>query len=98
MTGTLRDRLKKCVQNGMPVFVSEFGTCDASGNGANDFESAAKWLDLLNKYQISYLCWNLANKAESSSVLKADCAKLSDWLEEDLSEAGQWIKDYFDKM
>lgn len=94
----LRDRLEKCVQNGLPVFVSEFGTCDASGNGANDFESATKWLDLLNKYQISYLCWNLANKAESSSVLKADCTKLSDWSEEDLSEAGQWIKDYFNKM
>lgn len=52
----LRNRLETCVQNGLPVFVSEFGMCDASGNGANDFVSTTKWLDLLNKYQISFCC------------------------------------------
>lgn len=40
------------------------------------------------------------------SVYRMDCrflsaslalVKLSDWSEEDLSEAGQWIKDYFNK-
>ena len=61
----LRNRLETCAQNNLPVFVSEFGMCDASGNGANDFDSTTKWLDLLNKYQISFCCWNLANKDES---------------------------------
>ena len=91
----LRNRLESYAQNGLPIFVSEFGMCDASGNGANDFESTAKWLDLLNKYQISFMCWNLANKDESSSVFRANSTKISDWTEEDLSEAGQWIKAYF---
>ena len=91
----LRNRLESCAQNGLPVFVSEFGMCDASGNGANDFESTTKWLDLLNKYQISFMCWNLANKDESSSVFRANSTKIADWTEEDLSEAGQWIKAYF---
>ena len=50
--------------------------CDASGNGANDFESTTKWLDLLNKYQISFMCWNLANKDESSSVFRANSTKI----------------------
>ena len=67
----LRNRLESYAQNGLPIFVSEFGMCDASGNGANDFESTTKWLDLLNKYQISFMCWNLANKDESSSVFRA---------------------------
>ena len=35
----LRNRLETCAQNNLPVFVSEFGMCDASGNGANDFDS-----------------------------------------------------------
>lgn len=91
----LRNRLESYAQNGLPIFVSEFGMCDASGNGANDFESTTKWLDLLNKYQISFMCWNLANKDESSSVFRANSTKISDWSEEDLSEAGQWIKAYF---
>ena len=94
----LRNRLETCVQNGLPVFVSEFGMCDASGNGANDFVSTTKWLDLLNKYQISFCCWNLANKDESSSVFKASSTALSDWTDDDFNESGRWIRDYFRRM
>lgn len=94
----LRNRLETCVQNGLPVFVSEFGMCDASGNGANDFVSTTKWLDLLNKYQISFCCWNLANKDESSSVFKACSTALSDWTDDDFNESGRWIRDYFRGM
>ena len=94
----LRNRLETYVQNGLPVFVSEFGMCDASGNGANDFDSTTKWLDLLNKYQISFCCWNLANKDESSSVFKASSTALSDWTDDDFNESGRWIRDYFRGM
>lgn len=94
----LRNRLETCAQSNLPVFVSEFGMCDASGNGANDFDSTTKWLDLLNKYQISFCCWNLANKDESSSVFKAAGTTLSDWTDEDFNESGRWIRDYFRKM
>jgi endoglucanase len=94
----LRNRLETCVQNGLPVFVSEFGMCDASGNGTNDFVSTTKWLDLLNKYQISFCCWNLANKDESSSVFKASSTALSDWTDDDFNESGRWIRDYFRGM
>ena len=94
----LRNRLETCAQDNLPVFVSEFGMCDASGNGANDFDSTTKWLDLLNKYQISFCCWNLANKDESSSVFKAASTALSDWTDEDFNESGRWIRDYFRSM
>lgn len=94
----LRNRLETCAQNNLPVFVSEFGMCDASGNGANDFDSTTKWLDLLNKYQISFCCWNLANKDESSSVFKAANTTLSDWTDEDFNESGRWIREYFRSM
>ena len=94
----LRNRLETCAQNNLPVFVSEFGMCDASGNGANDFDSTTKWLDLLNKYQISFCCWNLANKDESSSVFKAASTALFDWTDEDFNESGRWIRDYFRSM
>ena len=94
----LRNRLETCEQNNLPVFVSEFGMCDASGNGANDFDSTLKWFDLLNKYQISFCCWNLANKDESSSVFKASSTAVSDWTDEDFNESGRWIRDYFRTM
>ncbi len=94
-TGWLRQRLDACVEKGLPVIVSEFGTCDASGNGANDFGQAAQWLEQLDHYQIGYCCWNLANKAETSSVLLPGCQKVAGWAPEELSETGRWIREYF---
>lgn len=91
----LWNRMDSCIQNGLPVIVSEFGTCDASGNGANDFESAKSWMDVIERHNVSFFCWNLANKDESSSVFKASCTKTSDWTEEDMNESGKWIRDYF---
>ncbi|MCI9161779.1 MAG: glycoside hydrolase family 5 protein [Lachnospiraceae bacterium] len=91
----LRQRLEDCTAQGLPVFVSEFGTCDASGSGSNDFSQAAQWLRLLDSHQISYCCWNLANKAESSSVISPGCSKVAGWSQEELSESGKWISQYF---
>ena len=91
-TDWLRDRCEKCVEKGLPVFISEFGMCDASGSGANNFEQAARWMELAKKWNLSYICWNLADKNETSSVLKPGCTKVSRWTEEDLSESGQWIR------
>lgn len=94
-TDWLRERMRTCIESGLPVFVSEFGICDASGNGAVDLEQANAWKELIETYNVSYLCWNLANKNESSSILVPGCSKLSDWNEEDLSEQGRWIRDWF---
>lgn len=94
-TDWLRERLERCRRQGLPVFVSEFGMCDASGNGANNFEQTSRWMELLEQNNISCCCWNLANKGESSSVIAPGCQKVSGWEEEDLSEGGRWIRDYF---
>lgn len=94
-TDDLRNRLETCVNNGLPVFVSEFGMCDASGNGGNDFVQAEKWMALLDEYQISFFCWSLANKDETCCVLNPGCEKTSDWAESDLSESGRWIRERF---
>lgn len=94
-TGWLRDRLTQCCNKGLPVFVSEFGTCDASGNGANDFSQSKEWLSLLDKYGISYINWNLANKNESSSAFKESAPTNGNWSSSDYSEAGAWIRKWF---
>ena len=94
-TQWLRDRLTACINKGLPVFITEFGMCDASGNGSNNFEETAKWLELIQKYNLSYCCWNLANKNETSSIISPNSNKISGWEENDLSESGKWIKKYF---
>lgn len=89
--GELRAKAEKAIQKKLPIFVTEFSTCDASGGGANNFEEADKWMELLDTNQISYVQWNLSNKGESSALIKSGCGKLSQWTEEDLTESGKWM-------
>ena len=88
---TYREKAKKALEAGVPLFVSEFGICDASGNGTVNQKEADKWMKLLNTYGVSYMAWNLSNKAESSSLLKSSCQKKSGWTESDLSKSGKWL-------
>lgn len=88
----LRQKLTVALKSGLPIFVTEFGICDASGNGAVDVAEANTWIDFLNKNNISWMCWNLSNKDESSSILK-NTNKLTNWTKDELSDEGKWLLD-----
>ncbi len=88
----LRSKTLKALDAGIPVFISECNICDASGDGIIDRESGQQWLDLADKYDISYIVWNLSNKDESSSILKPDVTTLSHWSDEEYSESALWFK------
>ncbi|MBR4163470.1 MAG: cellulase family glycosylhydrolase [Solobacterium sp.] len=87
----LRQKLQYALGKGLPVFVSEYGICDASGNGFIDSEEAEKWVSLLDREKISYIMWNLSNKDESSSILKPSCTNVTNPAVSDLSASGQWL-------
>ena len=88
----LRDKVTYALGKGLPIFVSEFSICDASGNGANDYNEAEKWFNLMNDKTLSYCAWSLCNKAETSALISSGCNKTSGWSEGDLSETGKWIR------
>ena len=87
----LRNIMKTAVEQGFPVFVTEYGICDASGNGMIDQEQASEWVRLMDTYGISYVAWNLSNKNETSAILRTDCKKTSGFEAEDLSSSGKWL-------
>ena len=87
----LRAKMTAAADAGLPIFVSEYGITDASGNGALDIEQANLWVDTMNQYGISYAMWSLSNKAESSAMLKSSCTKTSGFTLDDLNESGQWL-------
>lgn len=90
-TDDLRSKLEAAVEAGLPVFVSEYGICDASGSGAIDEAQADRWIELLDRYGISYVAWNLSNKNETSAILQSGCGKTSGFETDDLSASGQWL-------
>lgn len=87
----LRAAMTDAVEAGLPIFVSEYGICDASGNGALDIQEANRWIETLDQYSISYVAWNLSNKNESSSILSPACQKTADFLWDDLTNCGKWL-------
>ena len=89
----LRNKVKTAISNGLPVFVSEFSLCDASGNGGIDYDSSDVWFDLINDNNLSYASWSLCNKNETSALIKPDSTATSTITIDDLSDAGKYVRD-----
>ena len=87
----LRSAMTNAIEAGLPIFVSEFGICDASGNGAIDQNQADQWVSVMDRYKVSYVAWNLSNKSETSALIKSSCNKRSGFTAEDLSASGKWL-------
>lgn len=98
-TGTHTDWLRERAKNALasiPLFASEWGVSDASGNGGIFLDEADKWVNFMNENNISYTVWSLCDKNESSALLVPNASpdKITD---ESLSEAGKYIKNIIKK-
>lgn len=96
-TDFLRDKVRKAYEAGLPMLVSEFSICDASGNGGIDKKSATKWMNLLKKYKIGHVAWNISNKNETSALIKSSCQKTGGITKSNLSKSGKWIAKWWKK-
>lgn len=88
----LRDKVSYALNKGRAIFISEYSNCDASGNGDIDEKEAQLWAKFTDENCLSYAQWNLANRDESSSMIRVECDKTSGWSDEDLTETGRWMK------
>lgn len=86
-----RTEVENALNAGLPIFVTEFGACEASGDGAIDSTSTKAWLDMLDSYGVSYVKWNLSNKAETSALVSSSCSKTSNWSLSEISESGKYM-------
>ncbi|MBQ2530582.1 MAG: glycoside hydrolase family 5 protein, partial [Treponema sp.] len=93
-----RTRVENAIKKGLPIFITEFGTCDASGNGGFNSAESKKWFELCKKYSISHMNWSLSNKAETASAISSSCSKTGGWTYSDLTQSGKLIYDHFRSM
>lgn len=85
--------LQAAVELGLPVFVTECGLSESSGDGTVDFANAATWFTYLGEKKISYAIWSLSNKPETSAIIVPEDTtpeKLDDW---ELTDAGRWVRE-----
>ena len=95
-TDWLRQRLEQCYNNGLPVLVTEFGTCDASGNGGFNESQTRQWYSLLARLKVGWFNWSAASKNETASAFKpgTNLANISAG-EGQLTQSGKLIRNLF---
>lgn len=81
----------------LPLFVSEWGTSNYTGNGGDDYNSAQIWLDFLaggnsSGSKVSWANWNFADKSETSSALNPGACSSGSW--NSTSTSGTWVKNH----
>jgi endoglucanase len=89
----LREEAQKAMNSGIALFVTEYGTCDASGNSNLDLAETKIWYDFLDAHKISYCNWSIADKAETASTLKPGANQFGKWESYDLTPSGIFVRE-----
>ena len=90
-TQWLRDKAQRALDNGTPIFVTEWGTSDASGNGYVNISESDRWIDFMNRNGISWANWSLSDKSENSAALNPGSSPWGGWQDWNLSASGKYV-------
>lgn len=78
----------------IPMFITEFGTQEYTGDGPNDFAMAQRYLDLAAQKGISWTNWNFSDDFRSGAVFtQGTCPSGPFAGTSRLKPAGQWVRD-----
>ena len=77
----------------LPVFVTEFGSQEYTGDGPNDFVMTQRFIDLMQQKKISWTSWNYSDDFRSGAAWQTGTCGSGVWDASRLKEAGLWIRD-----
>ena len=77
----------------IPMFITEFGSQNSAGEGANDFAMTQRYLDLAESKKISWVNWNFSDDHRSGAVFTEGTCSGGSFGVDRLKEAGVWIRD-----
>ncbi len=78
--------------NRLPVFVTEFGSQEFTGDGPNDFPMTQQFIDLMQRKKISWTSWNYSDDTRSGAAWKTGTCSGGPWTINQLKPAGSWIR------
>ena len=89
----LRDRLEAAVKSGLPVFVSECGGMDASGNGPLAPDEYQKWIDVMERNRVSWVNWSISDKDETCSMILPRARATGGWTPDLIKPWGKLVRE-----
>ena len=90
----LINKAQKAIDNGLALFVTEWGTVEADGNGDVDPESVEIWMDFMKKNNLSHCNWAINDKEEGSSIVIKGSSTNGGWKDSELTVSGKLAKKY----
>lgn len=94
----LRNKVVDALNQGIPVFISESGATEASGDGNIDYEEWQKWVDLEETHHLSWIMWSISDKNESCSMLLPRAASTGGWQDDVIKGYGRKTRDYLRQL
>ena len=88
----LRAKAQRAIDKGVPLFVTEFGTCESNGDGIVDKVESNLWWQFLKENDISWCNWSVSDKAEAASILTPGSANNGDWSLPNYTESGLFVR------
>ena len=89
----LRDKADAAMRKGAPLFVSEWGSVNADGNGGVSAGETALWQAYLRKNCLSQAQWAASDRDEGASVFKPGTSGTGPWTDGDLTPSGRLLRD-----
>jgi endoglucanase len=89
----LRDAATRALSKGVALMVTEYGTCEASGNGVLDRAETQAWWKFMDENSISWCNWSLADKEETSAALKPGAKATGNWTDNEISPSGLFVRE-----
>lgn len=99
-----RAKADSAINNGLPLFVTEWGNSDASGNGALIQSNMDAFMNWMQEKQLSWCNWSIVGKNETSAALKAGnfdtngnfnpgASYSGGWTDNDLTQSGKYVRE-----
>lgn len=88
----LRRKTKVAIDAGHSVFVTEWGTVNADGDGGVATESVQTWFDFMSEHCLSHANWSVAEKKEGASIFKSGTSPTGPFTDADLTPSGLEVK------
>lgn len=88
----LRAIVKSAADAKLPIFSTEWGNSEYTGNGSICPAQTDIWLNLLDQYGISWVNWSLSDKSETSAALRPGASATGGWSTSQLTDSGNYVR------
>lgn len=91
-TATLRNEGAYLLGKNLALFLSEWGTSNANGDGGPFTSESDTWLAWADSKKLSWCNWSVHDIPEKSAALNSGASGTGNWSESNLSTSGKYVR------